>query len=202
MTQTPEERQRRKNVAKMVRYYGDPEYRARHNARTSERERRRKISDPAYREKLNAQMRARRQDPLLKPALRARENELQRVRYATDPEFRKRRVAANILNKKRKREKTPLEARIEERLYDEVARRGGMCSKFIDPGRRGAPDRIVMLPGHPAYFVELKRPRTFGELKSWQSRYHNDIRAAGQKVWVLWGDADVDAFFLELDLCL
>jgi len=202
MTQTPEERQRRKNVAKMERYYGDPEYRARHNARTSAREQLRRKNEPGYAEAVNAKMRARRQDPLLKPLFRARENELQRERYASDPEYRKRRVAANALTKKRKREKTPLEKRIEERLHDEVTRRGGMCSKFVDPGRRGAPDRIVMLPGHPSYFVELKRPRAFGELKSWQSRYHDDIRAAGQKVWVLWGDADVDAFFLEIDLCL
>src|ERR1700689_1082129 len=138
MTQTPEERQRRKNVAKMERYYGDPEYRARHNARTSAREQLRRKNEPGYAEAVNAKMRARRQDPLLKPLFRARENELQRERYASDPEYRKRRVAANALTKKRKREKTPLEKRIEERLHDEVTRRGGMCSKFVDPGRRGA----------------------------------------------------------------
>jgi len=97
--------------------------------------------------------------------------------------------------------KTPLEKQVEEHLCAEVGRRGGMCPKFIDPSRRGAPDRIVMLPGHPSYFVELKRQR-LGHLKSWQARYHDDIRLAGQKVWVLKGDADVDAFFLEIDLCL
>jgi len=100
------------------------------------------------------------------------------------------------------RKKTPLEKHVEERLCTEVERRGGMCPKFVDPSRRGAPDRMVLLPGHPTYFVELKRPKSFGELRSWQIRYHDDIRAAGQKVWVLWGDADVDAFLLELDLCL
>lgn len=93
-----------------------------------------------------------------------------------------------------------LEKQVEERLCAEVERRGGMCPKFIDPSRRGAPDRIVMLPGHPSYFVELKR-RRLGHLKSWQARYHDDIRTAGQRVWVLKGDADVDAFFIEIDLC-
>jgi hypothetical protein len=202
MTQTPEERQRRKNVAKMERYYGDPEYRASHNARTSAREKMRRAAEPGYKETAAAKMRAKRHDPLIGPILKERANHLQRERYASDPEYKARRSASNALTKKRKREKTPLEKHIEERLLDEVKRRGGMCVKFIDPGRRGAPDRIIMLPGHPSYFAELKRPRAFGELKSWQSRYHDDIRDAGQKVWVLWGDADVDAFLLELDLCL
>lgn len=202
MTQTPEERQRRKNIAKMARYYGDPEYRARHNARTSAREKARRVTEPGYAEAAAAKMRVKRLDPLIGPRLKERANQLQRERYASDPEYKARRSAISSLTKKRKREKTPLEKRIEERLLDEIKRRGGMCSKFIDPGRRGAPDRIVMLPGHPSYFVELKRPHALGGLKSWQSRYHDDIRAAGQKVWVLWGDADVDAFLLELDLCL
>jgi hypothetical protein len=202
MAQTPEERARKKSDAKMAKYYADPEYRAKHNSATSTREKLRRAMEPGYAERVNAKQRARKRDPVLGPAIRKRENQLQRDRYATDPEFRARVVASNVRNKKRKREKTPLEKHIEERLLTEVKRRGGMCSKFVDPGRRGAPDRIVMLPGHPSYFVELKRPRAFGELKSWQSRYHDDIRTAGQQVWVLWGDADVDRFFLELDLCL
>jgi hypothetical protein len=111
------------------------------------------------------------------------------------------RLAYNAAYQKAVATKTPLEKHVEEHLCTEVERRGGMCPKFIDPSRRGAPDRIVMLPGHPSYFVELKRQR-LGHLKSWQVRYHDDIRAAGQRVWVLKGDLDVDAFFAEVDLCL
>jgi hypothetical protein len=93
----------------------------------------------------------------------------------------------------------PTEAKVEKHLVDYVKLMGGMCPKFNDPGRRGAPDRIVCLPGHSAYFVELKRPK-LGKLDSHQARYHNDLRASGQRVWVLWSKEDVDAFIAEVTL--
>lgn len=93
--------------------------------------------------------------------------------------------------------KYPVEAKAEQYLADGVRMVGGMCPKFNDPGRRGAPDRIVCLPGHPAYFVELKRSK-LGKLDAHQQRYHDDLRAAGQRVWVLWSKEDVDGFFAEI----
>jgi hypothetical protein len=93
----------------------------------------------------------------------------------------------------------PTEAKVEKHLVDCVKSMGGMCPKFNDPGRRGAPDRIVCIPGYPAYFVELKRPK-LGKLDTHQVRYHNDLRAAGQRVWVLWSKENVDAFIAEVTL--
>ena len=90
-----------------------------------------------------------------------------------------------------------LEVTVEKHLRDEVKKRGGMCPKFTDTGRRGAPDRLVLLPGHPTYFVELKRPR-IGHLAVHQKRYHADIRAAGQSVIVLDSIEAVDAFLKAL----
>ena len=110
-----------------------------------------------------------------------------------DPVFR---VAYNA-RKRESRGKYPTEASIEKYLCDQVKLLGGMCIKFTDPGRRGAPDRIVCLPGHAAYFVELKRPK-LSRLDAHQVRYHDDLRASGQRVWVVWNREEVDAFFTEI----
>ena len=75
-----------------------------------------------------------------------------------------------------------------------------MCPKFVSPGCRGAPDRLVLLAGHPAYFVELKRPRGI-KPTPWQLRYHEKLRACGQRVWILRTTEAVDAFFAEIS-CL
>ncbi len=51
-----------------------------------------------------------------------------------------------------------LERDLERKLTLEVKRLGGMCLKWVCPGNRGVPDRIVLLPGGRAFFIELKRP--------------------------------------------
>lgn len=51
------------------------------------------------------------------------------------------------------REKT-----IERHLRLGVKARGGECMKFVSPGRRGVPDRIVLWPYGRAHFIELKAP--------------------------------------------
>ena len=89
------------------------------------------------------------------------------------------------------------EREVEEYLMGRVKELDGLCLKFVSPGKRGAPDRIVCLPLHPTYFVEVKRPRG-GRLAPHQVRYHEALRAAGQMVWVLWSKEDVDEFFASL----
>lgn len=54
---------------------------------------------------------------------------------------------------------TPLEKDIERKLVDMVKRHGGLCLKWVCPGRAGVPDRIVLLPEGRIIFVELKRPQ-------------------------------------------
>ena len=49
-----------------------------------------------------------------------------------------------------------LESKIEDYLVKKVEAAGGEVRKLQWIGRRGAPDRLVMLKG--AHFVELKRP--------------------------------------------
>lgn len=86
-----------------------------------------------------------------------------------------------------------LEITVENHLRERVLALGGLCMKFIDPGQKGAPDRLVVLSGLPTFYVELKRPR-LGKLAEHQKRYHKRLRDRGQRVWVLWSKEDVDEF--------
>ena len=45
---------------------------------------------------------------------------------------------------------------VERYLIKKCEKRGWLCWKFVSPGRRGVPDRIVIRPGAVA-FVEVKR---------------------------------------------
>lgn len=51
-----------------------------------------------------------------------------------------------------------LEKDIERKLKKRVEALGCMCLKFESPGYTGVPDRIVLMPGGGAFFVELKAP--------------------------------------------
>lgn len=77
----------------------------------------------------------------------------------------------------------PLEEAIENALVAGVKALGGECVKFVNPGRTGAPDRIVFLFG-TTIFVETKTDG--GYVKPWQKRYHDMLRKHGQSVLVLW----------------
>ena len=47
---------------------------------------------------------------------------------------------------------------IEIYLRDQVKKIKGRAYKFESPGNSGVPDRLVLLPGGQAYFIELKAP--------------------------------------------
>lgn len=84
------------------------------------------------------------------------------------------------------------ERTIEAALRRAVERRGGLCIKFVSPGCKGVPDRVVLLPGAPAAFVEVKRP---GEVPTALQRYrHAEMRRAGALVHVVDSLDAVDAF--------
>ena len=51
-----------------------------------------------------------------------------------------------------------LERTIEAALVRRVTKLGGLCEKFVSPGRRSVPDRLVTLPGGRIVFVEVKAP--------------------------------------------
>lgn len=47
---------------------------------------------------------------------------------------------------------------MEKALVRRVKELGGIAEKFVSPGRRSVPDRLVTLPGGRIVFVELKAP--------------------------------------------
>jgi hypothetical protein len=101
-----------------------------------------------------------------------------------------------------------LEAKIEKYLCDRVKMLGGEVRKVKWIGRRGAPDRLVMLPGgwhrlanggqvyRPfTVFVELKAPGKDPEPH--QAREHKRMRDMGQRVEVIDSMEGVDNLLKE-----
>ena len=85
-----------------------------------------------------------------------------------------------------------LERTIEAALVRRVKELGGLCEKFVSPGRRSVPDRIVTLPGGRIVFVEVKAPgKGPTEL---QERDHWRRRKLGCEVFVINSIEGVDAF--------
>ncbi len=84
------------------------------------------------------------------------------------------------------------ESVVEQHLITTVAQLGGMTYKFVVPGRRGYPDRIVKLPGVSAFLVELKKPRG-GVVSEVQKVIHKELRAVGWRVYLAKDRGEVDA---------
>lgn len=71
---------------------------------------------------------------------------------------------------------------IEQKLVQEVRKRGGLCEKW-NSGTSGWPDRIVLLHDGKIGFVEVKAP---GEKpRKLQIHRHEQLRALGYQVFVL-----------------
>ena len=65
-----------------------------------------------------------------------------------------------------------LEKDIERRRREKTRAEGGLELKFVSPGTRGVPDRIVLYPGGVILFREYKRPgQTLDPLqKYWKAK--------------------------------
>ena len=86
------------------------------------------------------------------------------------------------------------EREIETYLRQVAREMGGMALKFSSPGQRGVPDRIVVVPGIPPFFVEVKKPKG-GVLGKQQMLMHQKIIAAGGHVALAYTKDDVDHIF-------
>lgn len=100
------------------------------------------------------------------------------------------------------------ESQIEAYLVKRVKELGGECRKVQWIGRRGAPDRLVMLPSRwapcgvaldprSAIWVEIKNPETIKTFpadarEKAQAREHKRMRAMGQRVEVIGTIEQVD----------
>ena len=89
----------------------------------------------------------------------------------------------------------PIELRekdIERYLVNEVRKIGGTAYKFTSPGRRSVPDRMILLKGQPAIFVECKRPG--GKLTQGQKREIEKLREKDFQVYVVDSKQKVNNF--------
>ena len=87
------------------------------------------------------------------------------------------------------------ESEIEKILVDGIRKLGGRAFKWVSPGNDGVPDRIVVLPGYPAIFVEMKT--VTGKLASLQRVQVGRLQKMGQDVRVLYGEKETQTFLEE-----
>ena len=91
-----------------------------------------------------------------------------------------------------------LEKEIERKLKVLVeGRLGGACLKWVCPGWRGVPDRIVLLPGGRVHFVELKRPQG-SKVEPLQVWWKRRLEKLGFNVWHIYTMTDLDRLGLIL----
>lgn len=85
-----------------------------------------------------------------------------------------------------------LEKDVEKLLVESAEGAGGEAYKFVVPGRRGAPDRLVLLPVPPEHraivgkyvrFYEMKRPGEKPRVQ--QERWLRRLRELGYRAEVL-----------------
>lgn len=86
---------------------------------------------------------------------------------------------------------------VEKKLVDGVRRRGGKALKFIPTACKGMPDRLVLLPGGRAIWVELKADD--GEMSPMQAKRKGELEDLGFDVQVLYGSEEVADFLRGLD---
>jgi hypothetical protein len=78
---------------------------------------------------------------------------------------------------------------VEQHLRKQTEANGGMCYKFVSPGRVNVPDRIVILPGIIA-FVECKG--TDGKVSKKQDRELKRLANLQMNVFVVYSKKNVD----------
>lgn len=92
----------------------------------------------------------------------------------------------------------PLEKEIERKLKVIVeGRLGGRCLKWVCPGWRGVPDRIILLPGGRVHFVETKRPQG-SKVAPMQTWWKRQLEGLGFTVWHIYDMAELDYLSLIL----
>lgn len=84
---------------------------------------------------------------------------------------------------------------IEKYLRKRVKAAGGQCYKWVSPGLKGVPDRIVLFPGSRMCFVETKKTGRGAEKH--QARRHAEIWLLGFPVLIIDSKPLVDSFVLK-----
>lgn len=88
------------------------------------------------------------------------------------------------------------ESTLERKLVRAVEAIGGKAPKWVSPGNRGVPDRLVILPGGRTVFIEMKAPGK--PLEPLQRKWAKTLSSLGHEVYKLDCDADIDQFIAEV----
>ena len=88
------------------------------------------------------------------------------------------------------------EKAIEQKLVQAVRRMGGLAPKFVSPGFDGVPDRIVLLPGGRAAFIELKADGK--KLRPLQQRRKRQFERLGFAVYCIDGVEQIGGILREI----
>ena len=87
------------------------------------------------------------------------------------------------------------EKAIEQYLVKKVREAGGMAYKFVSPGNRGVPDRVVVFPDGRIVFAEIKCDT--GKLSAQQNNQIKKLRRLNQTVRVIYSKEEVNMFMSE-----
>lgn len=88
------------------------------------------------------------------------------------------------------------ESSLEKKFRESVERIGGLAPKWVSPGNRGVPDRIVILPDGRTAFVELKAPGR--PLQPLQRKWKRTLEQLGHKHFKIDSEDDIERFIREV----
>ena len=88
------------------------------------------------------------------------------------------------------------EKQLERKLAVTVKSAGGLAAKFVSPGLDGMPDRLILMPGGVAAFVEVKAPGRRPRLL--QLHRHRLLRRLGVQVFVLDGPGQIGGILRDI----
>lgn len=87
------------------------------------------------------------------------------------------------------------EGKIEDYLIKKATEHNCLCYKFVSPGKRGVPDRIIIGYGQ-TIFIELKSET--GTLRKQQEYRIQEMQSHGASVLVLNTKEKIDQFFKDI----
>ena len=91
-----------------------------------------------------------------------------------------------------------MESKLEAKLKRKVEALGGKCYKWVSPGTRGIPDRLIIMPDGGIHFVETKWGKN--GLSPQQKLIQKIFNSFGLKVHVIATEDQLNNFINLLDL--
>lgn len=88
------------------------------------------------------------------------------------------------------------ESALEQRLVREVKAIGGLAPKWVSPGNRGVPDRLVILPHGVTVYVEMKAPGK--QLEPLQRKWAKTLIGMEHRHYKIDSVEDIERFIQEV----